>query len=149
MVWLPMDLKPDMKMATEEAVEKTNSVSETVESLTAAGEGRHKKLLLIEDNKEFRAFLKEQLEDFYQILETSDGEEGEKYAIEENPVMIVSDIIMPKGDGIELCRRIKTNVQTSHIPVILLTACTADDIEIKSYEVGADSYVSNLSILIC
>ena len=58
MVWLPMDLKPDMKMATEKAVEKTNSVSETVESLTAAGEGRHKKLLLIEDNKEFRTFLK-------------------------------------------------------------------------------------------
>ena len=50
--------------------------------------------------------------------------------------------MMPKVDGIELCRRIKTNVQTSHIPVVLLTARTADDIKINSYEVGADSYMS-------
>lgn len=50
--------------------------------------------------------------------------------------------MMPKVDGIELCRRVKTNVQTSHIPVILLTARTADDIKINSYEVGADSYMS-------
>ena len=99
-------------------------------------------MLLVEDNKEFRTFLKEQLEDFYQIVEAGDGEEGEKCAIEENPDLIISDIMMPKVDGIELCRRIKTNVQTSHIPVILLTARTADDIKINSYEVGADSYMS-------
>ena len=94
------------------------------------------------DSQEFRTFLKEQLEDFYQIIEAADGEEGERKAIEENPNLIISDIMMPKVDGIELCRRIKTNVQTSHIPVILLTARTADDIKINSYEVGADSYMS-------
>ena len=98
--------------------------------------------MLVEDNQEFRTFLKEQLEDFYRIVEAADGEEGERKAIEENPDLIISDIMMPKVDGIELCRRIKTNVQTSHIPVILLTARTADDIKINSYEVGADSYMS-------
>lgn len=98
--------------------------------------------MIVEDNKEFRTFLKEQLEEFYQVLEAGDGEEGEQCAIDKNPDLIISDIMMPKVDGIELCRRVKTNVQTSHIPVILLTARTADDIKINSYEVGADSYMS-------
>ena len=57
--------------------------------------------LLVEDNKEFRTFLKEQLEDFYQIVEAADGEEGERCAIDENPDLIISDIMMPKVDGIE------------------------------------------------
>ena len=141
-VWLPMDLKPDTEVVSEETVEVLSE--EVVESnrLTVAGEDNRKKLLLVEDNKEFRTFLKEQLEDYYQIIEVGNGEEGEKCAIDENPDLIISDIMMPKVDGIELCRRIKTNVQTSHIPVILLTARTADDIKINSYEVGADSYIS-------
>ena len=112
------------------------------ETTTSTVDDNLKKLLLVEDNQEFRTFLKEQLEDFYQIIEAADGEEGERKAIEENPNLIISDIMMPKVDGIELCRRIKTNVQTSHIPVILLTARTADVIKINSYEVGADSYMS-------
>ena len=112
------------------------------ETVVSASDENIKKLLLVEDNQEFRTFLKEQLEDFYRIVEAADGEEGERKAIEENPDLIISDIMMPKVDGIELCRRIKTNVQTSHIPVILLTARTADDIKINSYEVGADSYMS-------
>lgn len=142
-VWLPMDLKPEVEETLEEITGKMSEnkvVEETVS--TTEGDENHKKLLLVEDNKEFRTFLKEQLEDFYQIIEAGDGEEGERCAIEENPDLIISDIMMPKVDGIELCRRIKTNVQTSHIPVILLTARTADDIKINSYEVGADSYMS-------
>lgn len=142
-VWLPMDLKPDMEAMSEETVEiMPESEIAGAEVVAVAGEDNRKKLLLVEDNKEFRTFLKEQLEDFYQIVEAGDGEEGEKCAIDENPDLIISDIMMPKVDGIELCRLIKTNVQTSHIPVILLTARTADDIKINSYEVGADSYMS-------
>lgn len=142
-VWLPMDLKLDMEAMPEETVEiMPESEIAGAEVVAVAGEDNRKKLLLVEDNKEFRTFLKEQLEDFYQIVEAGDGEEGEKCAIDENPDLIISDIMMPKVDGIELCRRIKTNVQTSHIPVILLTARTADDIKINSYEVGADSYMS-------
>lgn len=141
-VWIPMGLKLEeeaMSEVTEEIV--AGEVAEA-SAPVVTGEDNHKKLLLVEDSKEFRTFLKEQLEDFYQIVEAGDGEEGEKCAIEENPDLIISDIMMPKVDGIELCRRIKTNVQTSHIPVILLTARTADDIKINSYEVGADSYMS-------
>lgn len=139
-VWLPMDLKPEVEEIPGEVVEESRQVDKMV--ATSLSDDNRKKLLLVEDNKEFRTFLKEQLEDFYQIVEAADGEEGEKCAIDENPDLIISDIMMPKVDGIELCRRIKTNVQTSHIPVILLTARTADDIKINSYEVGADSYMA-------
>lgn len=141
-VWLPMDLKPEPNELPEEIIGTETPDIKEKETTTSTVDDNLKKLLLVEDNQEFRTFLKEQLEDFYQIIEAADGEEGERKAIEENPNLIISDIMMPKVDGIELCRRIKTNVQTSHIPVILLTARTADDIKINSYEVGADSYMS-------
>lgn len=139
-VYLPMDLKPEGEMLMDELLENEVGVQSDGSSPVVAD--NRKKLLLVEDNKEFRTFLKEQLAEFYLVAEAVDGEEGERKAIEENPDLIISDIMMPKVDGIELCRRIKTNVQTSHIPVILLTARTADDVKINSYEVGADSYMS-------
>ena len=101
-----------------------------------------KKLLIVEDNQDFRHFLKEQLSETYQVIDAPDGEEGEKLAVEQNPDLIISDIMMPKVDGLELCRRIKHNVQTSHIPVILLTARSGDEAKISGYAVGADSYIS-------
>ena len=145
-VWLPVDLKPEKEVMPEPSLTSPAEREQpSVEDLSAealpADDGR-KKLLIVEDNKEFRSFLKEQLGEFYKVIEAADGEEGEKQAVDENPDLIVSDIMMPKMDGIELCRRIKTNVQTSHIPVVLLTARTADDVKISSYEVGADSYMS-------
>ncbi|WP_308756234.1 ATP-binding protein [uncultured Bacteroides sp.] len=139
-VYLPMDLKPveeetaRVEMLAEQELEEVNGIS-------ADTDGK-KKILIVEDNDDVRAFLKEQLEEWYSVLDAPDGEAGEQLAIEHNPNLIVSDIMMPKVDGIELCRRIKTNVQTSHIPVVLLTARTADDIKISSYEVGADSYIA-------
>lgn len=142
-VWLPMDLKPESGDIFEEATdEKPDDKEKEASGVLLSADDSRRKVLLVEDNKEFRTFLKEQLEDFYQIVEAADGEEGERCAIDENPDLIISDIMMPKVDGIELYRRIKTNMQTSHIPVILLTARTADDIKINSYEVGADSYMS-------
>lgn len=143
-VWLPMDLNPEPseEEGADSAAEPETLETKEVATASTVTDEHAKTLLLVEDNREFRTFLKEQLADFYRIVEAADGEEGERKAIEENPDLIVSDIMMPKVDGIELCRRIKTNVQTSHIPVILLTARTADDIKINSYEVGADSYMS-------
>lgn len=99
-------------------------------------------LLVVEDNKEFREFLREQLSEWYHIIDAADGEEGEKLAIKQNPELIISDIMMPNVDGIELCQRIKTNLQTSHIPVVLLTARTSDESKAMGYEAGADSYIS-------
>lgn len=124
-VRIPMDLRTS---------EETSSAS--------IPSGNRKKLLIVEDNQDFRHFLKEQLSEMYQVIDAPDGEEGEKLAVEQNPDLIISDIMMPKVDGLELCRRIKHNVQTSHIPVILLTARSGDEAKISGYAVGADSYIS-------
>lgn len=124
-VRIPMDLKTS---------EETTLALDTADS--------RKKLLIVEDNQDFRHFLKEQLSETYQVIDAPDGEEGEKLAVEQNPDLIISDIMMPKVDGLELCRRIKHNVQTSHIPVILLTARSGDETKISGYAVGADSYIS-------
>lgn len=149
-VYLPVDLKPEVEqLETVESnpaeSERTDETQQEAAFPSQENSDDRKRLLIVEDNKEFRTFLKEQLEEFYQVLEAGDGEEGEQCAIDKNPDLIISDIMMPKVDGFELCRRVKTNVQTSHIPVILLTARTADDIKINSYEVGADSYMSKPS----
>ncbi|NDV77577.1 ATP-binding protein [Dysgonomonas sp. 511] len=101
-----------------------------------------KTILVIEDNTEFRRFLTEQLNPYYNVIEAPDGEEGEKLAVQKSPDLIVSDIMMPKMDGITLCILLKKNIQTSHIPLILLTARSSDEAKIEGYEAGADSYIS-------
>ncbi len=135
---LPMDSEAG---EMQEAVSSAVSREAEIQPEKTEGEGK-KKILLAEDNADFRNFLKDQLEEHYEVLDAPDGEAGEKMAIEHDPDLIISDIMMPKVDGIELCRRIKTNIQTSHIPVVLLTAYTEDGIKMNSYEVGADSYIS-------
>lgn len=145
-VRIPADLKLDEKM--QEAVHEAERKKE--ETLAGKPDGK-KTLLVVEDNNDFRNFLKGQLSEYYRVFDAPDGEAAEKIAVEQNPDLIVSDVMMPKVDGIELCRRIKTNVSTSHIPVILLTARTADDIKISGYQMGADSYISkpfNLDVLL-
>ena len=115
-------------------------------------EKRNKKtLLIVEDNTEFRDFLVEQLSDRFNVLEAGDGEQGETTAIHKSPDLIISDLMMPNRDGLEMCERIKNNIQTSHIPVILLTAYLSDEAKIKTYKAGADSYISkpfNLEVLL-
>ena len=135
---IPMDLKP----AGENTHENNETTGDAPEEHTQLQEDTKLKILVVEDNNDMRAFLAEQLEEQHTVFTAADGEEGYKLAQEHNPDLIVSDIMMPKVDGIELCRMIKTNVQTSHIPVILLSARTADNVKISGYEVGADSYIS-------
>ena len=101
-----------------------------------------KKILVVEDHDEFRHFLVEQLQKDFCVVEARDGVEGEQVARTELPDLIVSDLMMPRMDGMELCRRLKGDIQTSHIPFILLTARSSDDSRIGGYEAGADSYIS-------
>ncbi|KAA6326641.1 Sensor histidine kinase TodS [termite gut metagenome] len=100
-----------------------------------------KKLLIVEDNEEFRHFLTEQLSGEFNTIEAGDGEEGETASLQHSPDLIISDLMMPKLDGLEMCEHLKTNIQTSHIPIILLTARTSDEAKIESYKAGADSYI--------
>lgn len=98
-------------------------------------------ILIIDDNEEIRYYIRFILKQKYHILEAADGEEGLCLAYENNIDVIISDIMMPKLDGIELCARIKEDVRVCHIPVILLTACTLDEQRLKGFESGADAYI--------
>lgn len=108
-------------------------------------------LLIVEDNDDLRHFLLKELSGKYEVFEAADGETGERVALSTLPDLIISDIMMPKVDGFELCERIKSNVATSHIPVILLTARASKELTMTGYKAGADEYLAkpfNLEILL-
>lgn len=98
-------------------------------------------ILLVEDNADARDFISESLEPLYNVVEAFDGKEGIEKAFEIIPDLIISDIIMPRTDGLELCRVLKKDVRTSHIPLILLTAREGADNILRGFEVGADDYI--------
>ncbi len=103
--------------------------------------GEKETVLVVDDTADVRDYVKEHLEKDYNIIEASDGEEGLEKAREAFPDLIVSDVMMPKMDGFELCENIKKDVNTSHIPVILLTAKAGDENKMYGLETGADDYV--------
>lgn len=99
-------------------------------------------LLIVEDNHEVRDFIVQSLSPFYQILMAENGERGLDLAIEKIPDLIISDVMMPVMDGLELCRTLKTDVRTSHIPVILLTARSGNIHEVNGLKTGAEAYLT-------
>ena len=99
-------------------------------------------LLIIEDNQELRSFIKQSFQDQYQIVEAADGVEGLEKTIQIMPDLIISDVMMPEMDGLELCRRIKIDERINHIPIILLTARAAYIHQINGLEKGADAYIT-------
>lgn len=115
----------------------------TATSTPASTAPKEKKytVLLVEDNEEVRLFIKNLLETEYHILEKEDGLQGWESALELLPDLIISDVMMPNMDGLELCRKLKTDERTSHIPVVLLTARSAYVHQVNGFENGADSYI--------
>lgn len=99
-------------------------------------------ILLVEDNKAIRTFIKETLQENYFIAEAADGVSGFAYAVEHIPDLIISDVMMPEMDGLEFCSRIKSDMRTSHIPVVLLTAKTAVEHQISGLQTGANIYLT-------
>ena len=99
-------------------------------------------LLLVEDNKELRVHLKNDLIANYEVKEAVNGEEGLKMVKKYYPDIIISDVMMPKMDGFEMCKALKREFETCHIPIILLTARTLEDDRIAGYDSGADGYIA-------
>lgn len=99
-------------------------------------------VLIVEDNKQLRQYIKSILVDKYKIIVAVNGKKGLKKALNKIPDLIISDIMMPEMDGIELCNTLKSNTLTSHIPVILLTAKTGEQSELEGLDVGADDFIS-------
>ncbi|MBN1187929.1 MAG: response regulator [Bacteroidales bacterium] len=99
-------------------------------------------LLIVEDNEELKSYLKGMFEENYNILLAANGEEGLEITKKETPEIIITDIMMPKMNGIEFCRKVKSDVNISHIPVIMLTAKNFEEDEIEGLHSGADDYIS-------
>ena len=124
----------DMLIANEEidVVTKKNQSEET----------NFPTVLIVEDNKELRTHLTNDLKSNYNVKEAANGEKGLKLAKKYYPDIIISDVMMPKMDGFELCRQIKSEFETSHIPVLLLTAKSQDEDRVTGYHSGADGYLA-------
>jgi signal transduction histidine kinase/DNA-binding response OmpR family regulator/ligand-binding sensor domain-containing protein len=99
-------------------------------------------LLIVEDNVEILGYLKELFKNEFNIFEATDGLSAYKSALETTFDIIISDVMMPEMDGMEMCQKLKSDVQTSHIPIILLTAKSASQFRIEGLEHGADAYFS-------
>jgi signal transduction histidine kinase/ligand-binding sensor domain-containing protein/DNA-binding response OmpR family regulator len=99
-------------------------------------------LLIVEDNDDLRFYLKRNFEKEFRIVEAANGDDALVKATTVFPDVIISDIIMPETDGIELCRQLKTDARTSHIPVILLTAKVAAEQQVEGLVAGADDYIT-------
>jgi DNA-binding response OmpR family regulator len=97
---------------------------------------------LVEDNEDFRFYLKDNLKSYYRIVEASNGKDGWQKVLSAHPELVVSDISMPHVTGTELCQKIKSDKRTNHIPVLLLTALTAEEDQLLGLNKGANDYMS-------
>jgi len=108
------------------------------------------KLLIVEDNRDFRQFMYDQLKEQYHVFCAADGEEGLSTVRVAHPDIIISDVMMPKMDGYQLCKAVKEDINLSHIPIVLLTAKHSDESRAEGYQAGADSYITkpfNMQVL--
>ncbi|MDF1549906.1 MAG: two-component regulator propeller domain-containing protein, partial [Bacteroidales bacterium] len=136
------DFRPsdDLTQYVAQLERNTININDDVEDLVL-DEDKHS-ILIVEDNKPLRSFIKNLLKTEYSIIEAENGKIGMQKALQHIPDLIISDVIMPEMVGTELCANIKANIKTSHIPVILLTARTSLIYKFEGLESGADEYIS-------
>ena len=124
-----------------EEVEKT-----PIEKMTSAEmvemDGQKPLLLVIDDNDDVRSYVSALLKDEYVVIQSADGKSGLERAVKEVPDLVICDVMMPVMDGLEFCKRLKQEVATSHIPVLMLTARTMEEQRAEGYEYGADAYIT-------
>jgi len=127
---------------TSETEKLPELVTEGTDENNSQYDEKKKTILLVEDNEEFRGYLKDSFSEKYKILEAENGQKALLLLEEENADLIISDIMMPVMDGIELCNKVKTDTMFSHIPVILLTAKSTQEDKIEGLRHGADEYLT-------
>lgn len=128
--------------STEPIQEEMNQNTELEYSQEATLDTSKPILLIVEDNEEIQKYIVESFTDSFEVITANNGEEGKQQALSRIPDIVVSDIMMPVMDGITLCKQLKDDVRTSHIPIILLTAKDSLQDKEEGYEVGADSYLT-------
>ena len=133
-VLLPTNLQLNGNVVSQEDTSSPQTASEP--------DVQKASILIVDDNHEFRQFLASELTDLYHVHQASDGKEALQVVQEQDIDLVVSDVMMPGMDGLELCRNIKQDINTSHIMVILLTARSAEDAKLEGFRSGADEYLS-------
>jgi signal transduction histidine kinase/ligand-binding sensor domain-containing protein/DNA-binding response OmpR family regulator len=129
-------------VSNQEQVPLLASREENIEQETDSSLQHLPVLLLVEDNEDFRFYLKDNLKFEFKIIEARNGLEGWQQTLRHIPDLIVSDVMMPEMNGIELCRKIKEDQRVSHIPLILLTARTAEEQKLEGLQTGANDYIT-------
>jgi signal transduction histidine kinase/ligand-binding sensor domain-containing protein/AraC-like DNA-binding protein len=142
---------PFRKNSSQESFLPSTAESENVVPKTSEWKDESKKIkiLLIEDNSDVRAFIRIELSD-YTVEEAVNGKKGIEQAFQSIPELIITDIMMPEMNGVEICKILKTDIRTSHIPIIMLTAKSSADNQIEGLETGADAYFTkpfNINVL--
>ena len=105
-------------------------------------EEKKPRLLVVDDNDDILWLLSDKLGSEFDVMEAVDGSAGLKLATENMPDLVITDLMMPRMDGVELCKKLKTDLRTSHIPVIMLTAKAAPEDKLAGLETGADDYIT-------
>ncbi|MCE7062324.1 two-component regulator propeller domain-containing protein [Dyadobacter sp. CY343] len=136
---LPIHQDYEMDLKGEHVTEQADYVND--EEVNEAADPDRPVILLVEDNVEILNYLSRELSSSYHVMRALDGQQAIEVMQRDNVQLVISDIMMPVMDGIELCRRVKHDVQFSHIPVILLTAKNSINSKIEGLEVGADAYI--------
>lgn len=147
------DIRPAEIPPAEEPAEpgSGNAPCEEVPGEEVLCEESFQHVLVIDDNPDIRAYLRRVLNDEFIVSEACDGNEGFAKAVKSVPDVIISDVMMPHCDGIECCIRLKQELSTCHIPIVLLTACSLDEQRIEGLKSGADAYLAkpfNAEVLI-
>jgi signal transduction histidine kinase/ligand-binding sensor domain-containing protein/DNA-binding response OmpR family regulator len=141
----PADLVPEPTSTTTEETppaeptELPETAATAADPLPPSGPAR---VLVVEDNEELRQYLVQLFTADYEVLTAADGVDGWQLALAQLPDLVISDVMMPRSDGLELCQKIKQHAKTAHIPVLLLTARTAETHELEGIGLGADEYMS-------
>ncbi|SHF70947.1 Signal transduction histidine kinase [Bacteroides luti] len=141
---IPEEIADEAEIADKNNQDNPVMVTETIDNIDNA-HLRIKtkyKVLIVEDDEEIRKYLKDELGNEFHITESCNGKEALSLILKKAPDLIISDVMMPEMDGMELCQKIKQNININHIPVILLTAKTREEDNIEGLEVGADSYIT-------
>lgn len=142
---IPITHQPVSYSPGAEQAEPADKEDVAMVEVKAVSSGKDKgevaSLLIVEDNKDMLAFVARQLSPFYNIFTAGNGVEAFKILEQEYISLVISDVMMPEMDGLELCERLKSDLQYSHIPIILLTAKTNLESKIEGLEQGADAYI--------
>lgn len=142
-LFTPHQISSEFEQNSKKTEETFHLKPDTENINSVKNENKHQKILLvIEDNADIREYIKDSFSNDFKVLDAPDGEKGLELSFKYIPDIIITDIMMPVIDGLEVCRRIKNSIKTCHIPVILLTARDTLTYKQEGYEIAADSYIT-------